>query len=73
MTARTAQRSVPLILIMPIAMLYTSCASLSQDQIIANERTRLQQERRGYFDPENSVQQKKADERAHHEALRRKS
>ena len=49
-----------------------SCASLSQEQIIANEQTRLEQESRGYFDRESSAAQKKAEEQAAHEALRRK-
>jgi hypothetical protein len=53
-------------------LLCASCASLSQEEIVANEQSRVQQERKGYFDRESSVQQKRAEQRAAEETLRRK-
>jgi hypothetical protein len=68
-----APRIVLLCIFSAGAMLCPSCASLSQEQIIANQQSRLRQQEKGYFDRENSAQQKKADERAHQEKLRDKS
>ena len=50
-----------------------SCTSISQEQLLANEQSQVQDERNGSFDRESSEQQKKADEGAHQEQLRRKS
>jgi hypothetical protein len=42
---------------------------MSQEQILANQQSRLRQQENGYFDRENSAQEKKADERAEQERL----
>jgi uncharacterized lipoprotein YajG len=67
------QRIVQLLMLSAGAMLCASCASMSQEQIIANQQSRLQQQEKGYFDRESGAQQKKADERAQQEKLREKS
>jgi hypothetical protein len=61
------------ILLAVAALACASCSSISQEKLMENEQSRVQQERKGYFDRESSEQQKKADERAHQEKLRRKS
>lgn len=55
------------------AAIYSGCASLSQEQIIANDQSRLKQQAKGYFDREDSAEEKKAAQRAEQEALHRKS
>jgi hypothetical protein len=70
--ADATRRALGTVLLAGVLMICASCESLSQEQILANEQSRVQQERKGYFDRESSAAQKKAEEHAAHEALRRK-
>lgn len=54
------------------AMACASCMSISQEQLIENEQSRLQQQKVGYPDRKNREQQKQAEERAHQDAFKRK-
>jgi len=56
-----------------VALFCASCASQSQEQVIANEQSRLRQQEKGVFDREDSAQQRKAEERAQAERQREKS
>lgn len=51
----------------------TSCSSISPARALNNETSRLQQQRAGYEDREDAKQQKKDEEYAFQEELRRKS
>lgn len=54
------------------AILGASCSSISQEQLTANEKSRVEQQRKGYFDRESSAQQRQADQRAEAERLRQR-
>ena len=64
---------VPLVLLSAGASVGGSCSAISQEQLLANEQSRVQQERKGYLDRENSEQLRKADELTRQEKLRRKN
>lgn len=51
------------------SLLGTSCSSISPERALANEWTRSEQQRQGYFDKESSAQQRKDDERSEQERL----
>ena len=64
-------RMVPLVVFPAGVLMGGSCTSISQEQLMANEQSRVQQERKGYFDRESSEQQREADERAEQGRLHR--
>jgi hypothetical protein len=67
------RKTAAAVLLSASAMVCVSCTSMSQEQLTENERSRLQQERKGYFDREKSEHEKKADDRRRLEELRRKT
>lgn len=68
---------IPKILLLPATLCggfaTVSCTAISPERALTHESSRLQQQRAGYADREDAKQQKKDEEQAFQEELKRKS